>query len=85
MTIVANEVLRLGVLVERTDSKWIPFEYRMFHCRQRDPGDTVRRPIAEWAQEEVHLMPEHGFNQLFKRMKVGEYDSDMTPLKIKRA
>lgn len=37
MTIVASETLRLGVLVERTDSEWRPFEYRMFYCRQRDP------------------------------------------------
>lgn len=72
MTLIATTVVRVGVLVERTASEYRPFVYRMFFCRQRDPGTPTLCPIADWAREEVSCMPYHGFNALFRRMNVGE-------------
>lgn len=48
--------VRVGVEVTRHDSEWIPFEYRMFHCRSKDKGDTKFVPLSDWAAEEVHLL-----------------------------
>lgn len=51
-----HAVVRVGILVERTDSKIIPFEYSMFHCRSRDKGDKKYVPLSEWAADEVGLL-----------------------------
>lgn len=36
------------------------------------PGDNTRLSAAEWAKDEVSGMSYHGFDKVFKRMKVGE-------------
>lgn len=48
--------VRVGILVEREDSKWLPFRYTMFHCRSRDMGDERHVPLCDWAAEEVNLL-----------------------------
>ncbi len=47
--------VRVGVLVEHTDSKIIPFRHSMFHCRSRDMGDKRHVPLREWAEDEVSM------------------------------
>ncbi len=100
MTIMSRATVRVGIEVERYDSKWIPLEYRMFWCKQRADGNLV-----DWANEEVGLFTVRNdpFN-LMNRMKVGErrrywvrmtitstrdywgeYDSDIEIHKFKRA
>lgn len=67
-----SNVVRVGVLVERFDSKWIPFEYSMFWCQQRDQGNEKYCPIAEWAAEEVNMLTERIGLPGQHKMKVGE-------------
>lgn len=48
--------VRVGILVERMESKIIPFEYSMFYCRSRDQGDERHVPLSNWAADEVNLL-----------------------------
>jgi hypothetical protein len=71
MTLVTSQISRIGFTVERFDSQWVPFEYRMFYCRQ--PNDLERSIYyREWASDCVGLMSQFGFNYIFRKMKVGE-------------
>lgn len=88
----------VGIVVERRDSKWIPFEYRMFHCRQRNPNTW------DWANSLVGMLGVLGGLPGEEKMKVGEvrrywvrmsmhawsdywgeWDEDVEILKIRRA
>lgn len=92
-----SATVRIGITVERVDSKYIPFDYTMFYCRSRDPM------VSDWASEEVGLLSVRKIMLPgIKKMKVGETkrfwvharleayqdywgecDSDFIPLKIK--
>lgn len=48
--------VRVGILVERQESKIIPFTYSMFYCRSQDMGDEKHVPLSEWAASEVDLL-----------------------------
>lgn len=54
MSVVAIDTVRVGIVVERSSSTWVPFEYRMFFCRQKDvpPNNCV----AEWASDVISCM-----------------------------
>jgi hypothetical protein len=68
---MSSATVRVGVLVERQDSKYTPFHHSMFYCRQMQPGDGRRVPLADWANEEVSFF---GIRNILKpsSMKVGE-------------
>lgn len=71
MTIIATQISRIGFTVERFDSKWIPFEFRMFYCRQ--PNDLKNQIYYhDWARECVSLMPQFGLNDTFEKMEIGD-------------
>ena len=59
-----NHNLRIGLQVERLDSKYNPFKYACFYCKQ-----VARR---NFINDEVDLFSSYGFDWLFKNMKVGE-------------
>jgi len=63
MTLIYTKNVRVGVEVERHDSKWIPFTYRMFYCRTNDRD-------ADWVKEEAEAMT--SYNNKFRKLKVGE-------------
>jgi len=92
-----SAVVTVGIQVRRTDSKWIPFEHRMFYCKQKDVYDR------DWASEEVSLLSVLGGVPGQHKMKIdesrrywatirlictrdywGEYDYDVEFLKVKR-
>lgn len=67
-----SATVRVGVLVERHNSKCKPFDYRMFFCRQRD-NPKENNFVAEWAKEEVNLLSIRSLRLPGqKKMKVGE-------------
>jgi hypothetical protein len=59
--------VRVGILVTRHDSKWIPFTYSMFYMRSHR-----NTPLADWASESVYLLSVLGGVPGQQRMKVGE-------------
>lgn len=65
-------IARVGILVEKQDSKYIPYTSTMFHCRQRDPGDAKHCPLSDWAADEVSMLGY--FHELpgWRKLKVGE-------------
>lgn len=88
----------VGIEVTRFDSEYVPFEYRMFWCKQRTYN------IVDWASEEVHLLAGHGGLPGVHKMQVGEsrrywvkmildsyrdywgeYYSNVTLLRVKRS
>lgn len=90
--------VRIGIIVERFDSKIIPFEYNMFHIRScSDPM------LVEWANEEVGLLIFRGVicpqsmkvgerRRYWVHMEMrsyqsweGEWNSDIEFLSVKRA
>ena len=60
-------LVRVGILVERHDSKLIPFTHKMFYLRQRSDSG-----VADWAQESVGLLGVLGGVPGEQSMKVGE-------------
>ena len=58
--------IRVGIEVTRYDSKWIPFEYRMFYCKQQDTH------IWDWANESTGLLGVLGGVPGEHKMQVGE-------------
>lgn len=68
----AIQTVRVGIQVERTESKYSPFRYRMFHCRQRDRGDATHYPIAVWAYDEVDMFSIRAGLPGQQKLKVGE-------------
>ena len=45
--------VRVGIEVIRNDSEWLPFTYRMFHCRSKDCGDDKHCSNSEWAADSI--------------------------------
>ena len=65
--------VRVGIQVTRQDSEWIPFEYRMFWCKQQGQHEDPRYiSDAEWAQEMVGMLNVLGGVPGEYKMKVGE-------------
>lgn len=58
--------VRVGVLVKRHDSKWIPFTHEMFYCKQKEDG------LVDWALESVGLLGVLGGLPGEHKMKIGE-------------
>ncbi len=70
MSIVAISIVRIGVEVTRNDSKWVPFDYRLFHCRQGDhPPDNC---VRSWAEGAVELLGVCGGLPGQGKLKVGD-------------
>ena len=63
--------VRVGILVERHDSKWRPFSYSMFHCRSRDRGDAKYCSISDWMNETISCFPYAGELPGVKKIPVG--------------
>jgi hypothetical protein len=57
----------VGIRVERFDSKYIPFEYHLFHLRQQGSDG-----VADWAQESVGLLGVLGGLPGEHKMHIGE-------------
>lgn len=53
---MSSKTVRVGILVERYESKYNQFRYYMFHCRQRDNGDGVHVATRDWIAEAVSCM-----------------------------
>jgi hypothetical protein len=47
-------IVRVGIRVSREDSKYTPFTYHMFYCRQKDKYPDSY--LASWAKEEIELL-----------------------------
>ena len=58
--------VRVGILVQRHDSKWIPFTHEMFYCKQKEDG------LVDWAQESVGLLGVLGGLPGEDKMQIGE-------------
>lgn len=68
----AVKTVRVGIRVERTESDWDPFLYRMFYCRQKDKGDATHCAVSEWAYDEVSMLNIRKGLPGCHKMKVGE-------------
>ncbi len=64
MSYYAN--VRVGILVQRQDSFYMPFTYEMFYCKQKEEG------LVDWAQESVGLLCVLGGLPGKHKMKIGE-------------
>lgn len=53
MTLLTSRTVRVGIVVEKSGDDWLPFDFRMFHCRSKDKGDRTRCPLSEWAATEI--------------------------------
>jgi hypothetical protein len=67
MSIVGTMTKTFEVEVERFDSEWVPFRYRLVHVRQ-----TNTYGESDWLNIGVDLFAQFGMNHVFKNMKVGD-------------
>lgn len=72
MTLLASHTVRVGIVVERMDSEWVPIELQMFHCRSKDRGDSTHCPLSEWAEEEVQFLSHRKCLPRLLKLKIGE-------------
>jgi hypothetical protein len=90
--------VRVGIEVTRNNSKWVPYDYRMFHCRQKD------YKLQDWAESVVWIMGQFGGIPGVKKIGIdetrrywvyidltgyknylGEYEDEITIIKATRA
>jgi hypothetical protein len=90
--------VRVGIEVTRIDSKWFPYDYHMFHCRQKD------YKLQDWAESVVWIMGQFGGIPGVEKIGIdetrrywvhielsgyknylGEYEDEVTIIKATRA
>lgn len=72
MTLLATRTVRVGIIVEKSGDDWLPFDFRMFHCRSKDKGDRTHCPLSEWAATEIGFLSSSKSLPGLSKLKVGE-------------
>lgn len=63
---MSQDTVTFEVVVERHDSKWVPFRYRMSWCKQKEYD------LRDWVQDNVNLMGVLGGPPGQEKMQVGD-------------